>query len=243
MGRSINPLHFIGQDGWVVPDPHSAANSEGLIALSWDLAPELYDRCYHKGIFPWFEQEGVVFWFSPEIRSVTPTSQVKISKSMRPFFNKKKWRFSVNTVFEKVIEKCSEVPRPGQSGTWITESFLTNFLHMHQLGMAHSFEVWEGDELIGGTFGVMTGAVFVGESMFHTRTNASKFAYIGMCQYLAHHGVEFVDNQLPTDHLDSMGAWNIEREEFLELLEVHSEQKQRVTLEFLPKTTLPFQGA
>lgn len=239
MGRSINPLHFIGQDGWEVPDPNSSANSEGLIALSWDLAPELYDKCYHKGIFPWFEQEGVVFWFSPEVRSVTPTSAVKISKSMRPHLNKKKWRFSVNTVFEKVIEKCSEIPRPGQGGTWISEKFQVNFLHMHQLGMAHSFEVWEEDELIGGTFGVMTGGVFVGESMFHTRSNASKFAYIGMCQHLSKNGIEFVDNQLPTDHLDSLGAWNIERSEFLELLGVHSEGRERVILEALPKTTLP----
>ena len=239
MGRSINPLHFIGQDGWTVPDPDTAANSEGLIALSWDLAPELYDKCYHKGIFPWFEQEGVVFWFSPEVRSVTPTAEVKVAKSMRPYLNKKQWRFSVNTVFEKVIEKCGEVPRPGQAGTWISEKFQTNFLHMHQLGMAHSFEVWEGDELIGGTFGVMTGGVFVGESMFHTRTNASKFAYIGMCQHLSRNGVEFIDNQLPTEHLDSLGAWNIERDEFLELLEVHSESRERVILEALPKTTLP----
>ena len=239
MGRSINPLHFIGQDGWEVPDPNSSANSEGLIALSWDLAPELYDRCYHKGIFPWFEQEGVVFWFSPEVRSVTPTSGVKISKSMRPYLNKKKWRFSVNTVFEKVIENCSEIPRPGQGGTWITDKFQQNFIYMHQLGMAHSFEVWDGDELIGGTFGVMTGGVFVGESMFHTRSNASKFAYIGMCQHLNNNGVEFVDNQLPTDHLDSLGAWNIERDEFLELLEVHSESRERVVLEALSKTTLP----
>ena len=239
MGRSINPLHFIGQDGWEVPDPNGSANSEGLIALSWDLAPELYDRCYPKGIFPWFEQEGVVFWFSPEVRSVTPTSGVKISKSMRPYINKKLWKFSVNTDFEKVIEKCSQVPRPGQGGTWISETFQSNFLHMHQLGMAHSFEVWEGDELIGGTFGVMTGGVFVGESMFHTRTNASKFAYIGMCQHLNKHGVEFVDNQPPTDHLDSLGAWNIDRNEFLELLEVHSEARERVVLGTLPKTTLP----
>jgi leucyl/phenylalanyl-tRNA--protein transferase len=110
---------------------------------------------------------------------------------------------------------------------------------MHQLGMAHSFEVWEGDELIGGTFGVMTGGVFGGESMFHTRTNASKFAYIGMCQHLSRNGVKFVDNQLPTEHLDSLGAWNIERDEFLELLEVHSESRERVILEALPKTTLP----
>jgi leucyl/phenylalanyl-tRNA--protein transferase len=239
MGRTINPLHFIGQEDWEVPDPNSSANSEGLIALSWELAPELYDRCYHKGIFPWFEQEGVVFWFSPEVRSITPTAEVKVAKSMRPYLNKKQWRFSVNTVFEKVIEKCSEVPRPGQAGTWISEKFQINFLHMHQLGMAHSFEVWEGDELIGGTFGVMTGGIFVGESMFHTRTNASKFAYIGMCQHLNKNGVEFVDNQLPTEHLDSLGAWNIDRNEFLELMDVHSESRERVVLEALSKTTLP----
>ena len=239
MEGSLNPLHFIGQEGWVVPDPNGATNSEGLIALSWDLEPKLYDGCYPKGIFPWFEQEGVVFWFSPEERSITPTEKVKISRSMRPLINSRKWRFSVNTVFEKVIEKCSQVPRPGQAGTWITDKFAANFIQMHALGMAHSFEVWEEDILIGGTFGVMTGGVLVGESMFHTKTNASKFAYIGMCQYLQKHGVKYVDNQLPTEHLDSLGAWNLEREVFLEVLHEHAEQKERVILNTLQRTTLP----
>ncbi len=239
MEVSLNPLHFIGQKGWVVPDPRSATNSEGLIALSWDLKPELYNRCYPKGIFPWFEQEGVVFWFSPSERSITPTEKVKISKSMRPLINSRKWRFSVNTAFEKVIEKCSQVPRPGQVGTWITDKFATNFKCMHMLGMAHSFEVWEEDELIGGTFGVMTGGILVGESMFHTKTNASKFAYIGMCQYLYRNGVEYVDNQLPTKHLNSLGACNLERSTFLKVLQEHADQKERVILESLQQTVLP----
>ena len=110
---------------------------------------------------------------------------------------------------------------------------------MHTLGMAHSFEVWEEDILIGGTFGVMTGGVLVGESMFHSKTNASKFAYIGMCQYIQQHGVEYVDNQLPTEHLDSLGAWNLERLDFLEVLQVHAEDKEQVILGTLEQTTLP----
>lgn len=227
----MNPLHFIGQEGWSVPDPNEAANSEGLIALSWELSPELYDRCYHYGIFPWFEQDEVVFWFSPEVRSITPTDEVKISKSMRPLFNQSKWRFSVNANFDAVVDRCAEVPRPGQAGTWITDTFEKNFKHMHRLGMAHSFEVWEGEELIGGTFGVMTGNVFVGESMFHTRPNASKYAYIGMCKHLYSVGVKYVDNQLPTQHLDSLGAINLDRSYFLTVLERHSLGKDRTVLE------------
>lgn len=234
----MNPLHFIGQEGWSVPDPNEVANSEGLIELSWELSPELYDRCYHKGIFPWFEQDEVVFWFSPEVRSITPTADVKISKSMRPYLNQGKWRFSVNTVFDEVVDHCAQVPRPGQGGTWISEAFGANFKLMHRMGMAHSFEVWDGDTLIGGTFGVMTGAVFVGESMFHTKPNASKFAYIGMCKHLESLGVKYVDNQLPTAHLDSLGALNLDREYFLTILERYSEGRERTFVEPLSKSRL-----
>ncbi len=217
-----NPLYFIGQGDWEVPDPNDVSNDEGLIALSWELNPEMYDRLYPYGIFPWFEQEGVVFWFSPEVRSITATDQVKIAKSMRPYINGRKWRFSVNTAFEQVLEKCSAVDRPGQAGTWITEKFHENFMALHKEGKGYSFEVWDGEELVGGTFGVITGTVFVGESMFHTQTNASKYAYIGMCQYLEAHGVIAVDNQLPTEHLDRLGAMNIDREEFLEVMLHHA---------------------
>jgi len=221
--NSVNsPLYFIGQGDWEIPNPLDAANEEGLIALSWELYPEMYERLYPFGIFPWFDQDGVVFWFSPPIRSITMTDQVVIAKSMRPYINQKKWRFSVNTAFDQVLEKCSTMPRPGQAGTWITDMFLENFSEMHQQGRAHSFEVWQGEALVGGTFGVMTGGIFVGESMFHTEKNASKYAYIGMCQYLNAIGVAFIDNQLPTDHLDSLGAINVEREYFLEMMNFHA---------------------
>lgn len=218
MSTVNNPLYFIGQGNWEVPDPKNVANEEGLIALSWDLEPDMYKKLYPKGIFPWFDQEGIIFWFSPPVRSVTPTSNVIISKSMRPFINSGKWILKVNSAFDEVVRKCSSVPRPGQSGTWISEPFQRNFSVMHALGRAHSFEVWEGDELVGGTFGVMTGNVFVGESMFHTKDNASKFAYIGMCQYLEKCGVKLVDNQLPTSHLESLGAERWPRDEFLAYL-------------------------
>ena len=218
-----NPLYFIGEGDWKVPDPEDVANDDGLIALSWDINPEMYKRLYPVGIFPWFDQDEVVFWFSPPVRSITLTSDVKISKSMRPYFNKGVWRTTVNEAFDAVVERCSTVPRPGQDGTWISEKFSANFSRMHQLGQAHSFEIWEGDELIGGTFGVLTGRVFVGESMFHTRPNASKFAYIRMCQILSECGVDVVDNQIPTEHLSSLGAIGEDRTWFLERLKAAHE--------------------
>lgn len=213
-----NPLHFLGQRDWVVPDPEDVSNDDGLIALSWELNPEMYERLYPVGIFPWFEQDEVVFWFSPAVRSITFTAEVKIAKSMRSIFNKNSWRFTINQAFVEVVESCATVPRPGQEGTWLSEKFMLNFIQMHRLGRAHSFEVWEGDQLIGGTFGVMTGNVFVGESMFHKRPNASKYAYIRMCQALNEKGVDVVDNQIPTDHLASLGAVEEDRSEFLAIL-------------------------
>ncbi|MEY2964011.1 MAG: hypothetical protein RL754_1272 [Bacteroidota bacterium] len=220
-----NPLYFIGQGQWEVPDPEDAANDDGLIALSWELGPEMYERLYPVGIFPWFEQEGVIFWFSPPVRSVTRTAHVRIAKSMRPYINSGRWKFKVNSAFHEVVRQCSVAPRPGQSGTWISDEFYRNFSLMHALGMAHSFEVWEGERLIGGTFGVQTGNVFVGESMFHSEKNASKYAYIGMCQYLFKQGVELVDNQLPTAHLDSLGAENWDREDYLKYIEKQASMK------------------
>jgi leucyl/phenylalanyl-tRNA---protein transferase len=213
-----NPLHFIGQGDWKVPNPEDVANDDGLIALSWELTPAMYQRLYPVGIFPWFDQDEVVFWFSPPVRSITYTREVKVAKSMRPYFNKKEWKVTVNQAFEQVVSHCGEMPRPGQNGTWITEKFEHNFIEMHRMGFAHSFEVWEGTNLIGGTFGVMTGDIFVGESMFHTKTNASKFAYISMCRLLAENGVEIVDNQIPTMHLSSLGAVEEDRAVYLEIL-------------------------
>lgn len=216
------------QEVWTAPDPNATVTEDGLIGVSIGLAPKMYARMYTLGIFPWFNEDEIVFWFSPPVRSVTFTAEVRIAKSMRPMINQGKWRFSVNTAFEAVVEACKQAPRPGQSGTWISEMFDDNFNLMHRLGMAHSFEVWEGERLVGGTFGVMSGNLFVGESMYHGATNASKFAYIGMCQYLHSLGVIAVDNQLPTAHLSSLGARDLPREQFLTLLSNTTSEHHRV---------------
>ena len=145
MSSVKNPLSFIGQGNWEVPDPHQVATDEGLIALSWELNPGMYDRLYPHGIFPWFEQDGVVFWFSPPVRSVTPVRSVKVAKSMRSLIHSRRWRFSVNTAFDQVVQHCAEVDRKGQHGTWISEKFQGNFSELARKGRAFSFEVWEGE--------------------------------------------------------------------------------------------------
>lgn len=217
-------VSFIGGDSWEVPNPQNVVNEEGLVALSLELTPDMYVRMYPYGMFPWFEQEELFFWFSPGTRSITYTEELKVSKSMRPYLNSEKWSVTVNHAFEDVVALCKKVPRPGQMGTWISGSFEAAFNRLHQLGLAHSFEVWDGSRLIGGAFGTLVGNVFVGESMFHRVNNASKLAYIGMTLYMREQGVKFIDNQLPTDHLNSLGASNLDRISYLDLMKVHAHQ-------------------
>ncbi|SIP95253.1 leucyl/phenylalanyl-tRNA--protein transferase [Maribacter ulvicola] len=198
--------------------PVDNANVEGLLAVGGDLSPERLLLAYQSGIFPWFDTDSLILWWSPDPRMVLYPDQIKISKSMRKVIRNNQFRLTKNTCFKKVLEHCSSVPREGQDGTWITDEMKTAYMKLHERGIAKSYEVWEGNTLVGGLYGVDLGHIFCGESMFSLTSNASKFAFIKLAQELQAKEYKVIDCQLHTDHLESMGAQEISRKEFIQLL-------------------------
>lgn len=195
--------------------PVDHANSEGLLAVGGDLSPERLLLAYQSGIFPWFNEDSLILWWSPDPRMVLYPTDIKISKSMRKVFRDGTFTLTKNSCFKEVLEQCSAIPREGQNGTWITEEMKSAYIRLHDLGVAKSYEVWDGEALVGGLYGVDLGHVFCGESMFSKKSNASKFAFIHLAQDLKEKNYRFIDCQLYTDHLASMGAKEIPRKSFI----------------------------
>ncbi len=205
-----------------VPDfpPVEDAQPDGLLALGGQLKPDWLLKAYRLGIFPWFNEGDPVLWWSPNPRMVLFPEKLKVSKSMKQLLAKNAFRVSMNQGFSEVIAACAEVPRQGQPGTWITRDMRQAYIRLHQLGHAHSVEVWNAqNELVGGLYGVAIGKVFFGESMFARQSNASKFGFIRLVQWLHKHGFELIDCQMETSHLASLGAESIAREHFAALLQ------------------------
>jgi len=198
--------------------PVENANSEGLLAVGGDLSPERLMLAYRNGIFPWFDSESPIMWWSPDPRMVLFPHQIKISKSMRKVLKSGKFRLTRNTCFEAVIERCSRIKGTGQHSTWITSEMEDAYIELHRKGRAKSYEVWEDDQLVGGLYGIDLGHVFCGESMFSEVSNASKFAFIKLAQELASQNYALIDCQVYTRHLASLGAEEISRKEFVALL-------------------------
>lgn len=198
--------------------PVDSANVEGLLAVGGDLSPERLLLAYQSGIFPWFDNDSIILWWSPDPRMILYPDQIRISKSMRKVIRNNQFRLTKNTCFKEVLEYCSSVPREGQDGTWITDEMKNAYIALHERGIAKSYEVWEGDTLVGGLYGVDLGDVFCGESMFSLTSNASKFAFIKLAEELQAKEYRVIDCQLHTDHLESMGAQEIPRKEFMKLL-------------------------
>ena len=213
------PQHklFFLTDALVFPPVHTA-NSEGLLAVGGDLSPERLLLAYQQGIFPWFNKDSIILWWSPDPRMVLYPEQIKISKSMKKVLRDNQFKLTKNTCFKEVLDYCSSVERPGQDGTWITEKMKKAYIQLHEKGIAKSYEVWEGDKLVGGLYGIDLGHVFCGESMFSLTSNASKFAFIKLAQELHEKDYEIIDCQLHTDHLESLGAQEIPRTEFVKLI-------------------------
>ena len=204
-------------DALLFPSPEQASD-EGIVAVGGDLKPERVMLAYRKGIFPWFESDDFLLWWSPDPRMVLFPDQVKISKSMRAVLRKKQFEVTFNKSFDDVVEACAKVKRFGQNGTWITPGLMEVYSTLHTQGHAHSVEVWEEGVLVGGLYGIDLGTVFCGESMFSKANNASKVALISLAKELKKNKYELIDCQVPTQHLASMGAESIPRSEFLTYL-------------------------
>ncbi|SHG51475.1 leucyl/phenylalanyl-tRNA--protein transferase [Flagellimonas flava] len=210
------PLFFLG-DRLEFPSV-SQANEDGLLAVGGDLSPERLLLAYKNGIFPWFNDDALILWWSPDPRMVLYPREIKISKSMRKVLRDGQFTLTQNTCFEKILEHCAKVERRDQDGTWITPNMKSAYLELFDRGFAKSLEVWEGDILVGGLYGIDLGHVFCGESMFSLRPNASKFAFIQLAQQLEAKKYRLIDCQIHTPHLQSLGAKEIPREEFMEAL-------------------------
>ncbi|HSN09546.1 MAG TPA: leucyl/phenylalanyl-tRNA--protein transferase, partial [Hanamia sp.] len=190
----------------------------GLVAIGGNLSFGTLMNAYTKGIFPWFNPGEIVQWYSPDPRFVLFPDKIKISHSMQNVFNKHTFKFTIDKAFPQVIHECRLVKRPYAEGTWISDEIEKAYNELFEKGFAHSAEAWHKNELAGGLYGVLIGKVFFGESMFANKSNASKFAFIKLVQALQKNGIELIDCQVYTKHLESMGAEFISRNEFNLLL-------------------------
>ena len=208
---------FLLTDKLEFPPVHTAT-PEGVVAVGGDLSPERLMLAYKKGIFPWFEEDTIIIWWSPDPRMVLYPHKLKISKSMRKLIEKNTFRVTYNTCFEKVIRECASIRRKDQESTWLTKEMIRAYCKLHELGKAISVEVWQDDNLVGGLYGIDIFPVFCGESMFSKVSNASKYAFIHYVMYLSEKNYTLIDCQVYTKHLASLGAEEIKRDEFLKYL-------------------------
>ena len=197
--------------------PVDTADEDGLLAIGGDLSRDRLLHAYRNGIFPWYENKYILWW-CPDPRFVLFPTELKISSSMKQLLKKNAFEFTTNTDFNAVISQCKSVTRRGQDGTWITEEMRNAYTDLHFSGYAQSAEVRLQGELVGGLYGIRLGKIFYGESMFSTHSNASKYAFIKYVELLKSEGVELIDCQVYTAHLESMGARMIPRTQFLHLI-------------------------
>lgn len=204
-------MHILSDKLWF--PPIEAAMEDGLLAMGGDLSVDRLLLAYQQGIFPWYEG-NTPLWWSPHPRFVLFPQQLIVAKSMHQLIKKKKFEFTINQDFAAVINACKLVKRADQVGTWITPAVEQSYIQLHQLGHAHSAETWLDGKLVGGLYGIQMGNLFFGESMFSKSSNASKFAFIQYVRVLQNQGVQLIDCQVYTQHLESFGARMISRAEF-----------------------------
>lgn len=200
---------------------------DGLLAVGGDLTPERLLLGYSQGIFPWYGPKLPILWHSPDPRMVMTTRALVINRSLRKTIRRRPYHLRIDTAFGDVLRACAATPRPGQDGTWLVPEMVTAYDRLHELGFAHSFEAWSGDELVGGLYGVSLGGCFYGESMFAHAPDASKLAFAASIAQLDAWDIGLVDCQVHTDHLERFGAHEVTRAEFITLLRLALDQPTR----------------
>ncbi|MCS7091313.1 MAG: leucyl/phenylalanyl-tRNA--protein transferase [Verrucomicrobiota bacterium] len=204
---------LLGQRLWF-PDPR-LADSEGLVAIGGDFSPARLLLAYRSGIFPW--TDNPITWWSPDPRAIFDFDRVHVPRSLRRVLRKQRFTLTRDRAFRQVMEGCAE-PAPGREESWVTPAFIHAYTVLHRMGYAHSVEVWEGNDLVGGVYGVAIGGFFAGESMFHRRTDASKVALVHLLEHLRQQGYALFDTQMLTPVTRLLGAVEISREEYLRRL-------------------------
>lgn len=216
-------MYWLPDDELVFPTP-DLADENGILALGGDLSPKRLILAYQHGIFPWFNEDDPIIWWSPDPRFVLRPENLKVSKSMRQVLRRNIFKITFDIDFQSVLWNCQNIRREGQGGTWITDEMFDAYMKLHEIGLAHSVEVWQNDQLVGGLYGISLGKCFYGESMFAKVSNASKAGFITFVQNLASLGFDLIDCQTETAHLRSLGADFISRADFLEYLKQNNQK-------------------
>ncbi len=216
MNSGIRIKYLSASDDFPPPE-NSLAN--GLLAAGGDLSPVRLEKAYSSGIFPWYDESTPILWYSPPVRCILRPDAFKTSASLKQKLKKGVFTLSIDRDFGGVIRGCANVKRKSDNGTWIIPAMISAYTTLHEKGLAHSVEVWHENRLAGGLYGVSIGKAFFGESMFHYETDASKAALHYLCKKLEEQKFHFIDAQIPTNHLLSLGAENITRQGYMQLLE------------------------
>lgn len=209
-------MYLLSKD--LVFPPVQLANDDGVLAFGGDLSVERLELAYKSGVFPWYNEGEPIVWYSPDPRMVLFPKELKISKSMKQILRKGGFKITFNEAFSEVISNCKNIYRDGQGGTWITNEMQQAYNNLQKKGIAKSVEVWQNEELVGGLYGIDLGHIFCGESMFSKVSNASKLAFIYLTQKLEKENYKIIDCQVYNSHLESLGADEISRNEFLKYL-------------------------
>ncbi len=219
---------YLLDDSLIFPHPEGA-EANGLVAVGGDLRPERLILAYKSGIFPWFSEGDPILWFSPDPRLLIFLDDLYVSSKLEKVIRSNLFEVRFDSCFTDVIKRCSETDRRGQDGTWITDDMIDAYVALHELGYAHSVETFHEGSLVGGLYGVSLGGAFFGESMFYEQSNASKVALYYLVEKLKSWRFDFIDSQVPNEHMKSMGGKEISRSKFLVMLE-HSLTKQQTKL-------------